>query len=65
MSDYELTLGLNEQSFDKTAFVKEGPQAPPEWRQPTLFESPGLRSLHRIFKSVLSEQAGFLELTWR
>jgi transcriptional regulator with XRE-family HTH domain len=39
MSDYELTLGLNEQSFDKTAFVKEGPKALPEWRQLTLFEA--------------------------
>jgi transcriptional regulator with XRE-family HTH domain len=38
MSDYELTLGLNEQPFDKTAFVREGPKAP-EWRQLTLFEA--------------------------
>jgi transcriptional regulator with XRE-family HTH domain len=39
MSDYDLTLGLNEQSFDKTAFVKEGTRASPEWRQLTLFET--------------------------
>jgi hypothetical protein len=39
MSDHNLTLGLNKQSFDKTAFVKEGTKALPEWRQLTLFEA--------------------------